>query len=131
MPLIRLDKVSLNFGTHILLDEVDFQITKGQRIGLLGRNGAGKTTLLKLIAGSIQPDSGERWIRPGIQVAWLEQSLPEADNETVYDMVADGLAEVGELLKQYHHLIADYKNADTAKLERVQEQLEALSLIHI
>lgn len=125
MPLIRLDKVSLNFGTHILLDEVDFQITKGQRIGLLGRNGAGKTTLLKLIAGSIQPDSGERWIRPGIQVAWLEQSLPEADNETVYDMVADGLAEVGELLKQYHHLIADYKNADTAKLERVQEQLEA------
>ncbi len=125
MPLLRLDKVSLNFGTHILLDEVDFQITKGQRIGLLGRNGAGKTTLLKLIAGSIQPDGGERWMRPGIQVAWLEQSLPEADNETVYDMVADGLSEVGELLKQYHHLIADYAHADMAQLERVQAQLEA------
>ena len=40
MSLLRLDKVSLNFGTHILLDEVDFQIAKGQRIGLLGRNGA-------------------------------------------------------------------------------------------
>ena len=40
------DKVSLNFGTHILLDEVDFQIAKGQRIGLLGHNGAGKTTLM-------------------------------------------------------------------------------------
>ena len=52
MPLGRLDKLSLNFGTHILLDQVDFQITRLQRIGLLGRNGAGKTTLMKLIAGS-------------------------------------------------------------------------------
>jgi len=125
MPLIRLDKVSLNFGTHILLDEVDFQITKGQRIGLLGRNGTGKTTLMKLIAGSIQPDSGERWMDPGVQIAWLEQSLPEADDKTVYDMVADGLSEVGELLKQYHHLTADYENADMAQLEKVQELLEA------
>lgn len=125
MPLIRLDKVSLNFGTHILLDEVDFQISKGQRIGLLGRNGTGKTTLMKLIAGSIQPDGGERWADPGTQIAWLEQSLPEADNETVYDMVADGLAEVGELLKQYHHLTADYEQADMAQLEKVQQQLEA------
>ena len=50
MSLLRLDKVSLNFGTHILLDEVDFQIAKGQRIGLLGRNGAGKTTLMRIVA---------------------------------------------------------------------------------
>ena len=98
MPLIRLDKVSLNFGTHTLFDEVDLQITKGQRIGLLGRNGAGKSTLMNLIAGSIQPDAGECWTRPGVQIAWLEQSLPQANNETVYDMVADGLSEVGELL---------------------------------
>ena len=74
MSLLRLDKVSLNFGTHILLDEVDFQIAKGQRIGLLGRNGAGKTTLMRIVAGSAQPDGGERWIRPGTAVAWLEQS---------------------------------------------------------
>ena len=125
MPLVRLDKVALNFGTHILLDEVDFTLKKGAKIGLLGRNGAGKTTFMKVIAGSMQPDSGERWLRPGVEVAWLEQSLPIADEQSVYDMVAGGLAEVGELLKQYHHLIADYENADMAKLERVQGQLEA------
>ena len=125
MPLVRLDKVALNFGTHILLDEVDFTLKKGSKIGLLGRNGAGKTTFMKVIAGSMQPDSGERWLRPGVEVAWLEQSLPEADEQSVYDMVAGGLAEVGELLKQYHHMIADYENADTAKLERVQGELEA------
>jgi ATP-binding cassette subfamily F protein uup len=125
MLLARLDKVALNFGTHILLDEVDFTLKKGSKIGLLGRNGAGKTTFMKVIAGSMQPDSGERWLRPGVEVAWLEQSLPVADEQSVYDMVAGGLAEVGELLKQYHHLIADYENADMAKLERVQGQLEA------
>lgn len=125
MPLIRLDKVSLNFGTHILLDEVDFTVKKGAKIGLLGRNGAGKTTLMKLIAGNVSPDGGERWLRPGVKVAWLEQSLPEGTNQTVYDMVAGGLAEIGELLAQYHHLTADYANTDMQKLERVQSQLEA------
>ena len=125
MPLLRLDKVSLNFGSHILLDEVDFQITKGQRIGLLGRNGAGKTTLMKIIAGSMQPESGERWLRPGTSLAWLEQSLPEADQETVYDMVAGGLSEIGDLLKRFHHLSALGGDTDMAELEQVQALLEA------
>ena len=125
MPLFRLDKVSLNFGTHILFDEIDLTLMKGTKIGLLGRNGAGKTTLMKVIAGSVIPDGGERWLRPGVEVAWLDQSLPEADDQTVYDMVAGGLSEVGDLLKQYHHLIADYEHADMTQLERVQGQLEA------
>ena len=125
MPLLRLDKVSLNFGSHILLDEVDFQITKGQHIGLLGRNGAGKTTLMKIIAGSMQPESGERWLRPGTSLAWLEQSLPEADQETVYDMVAGGLSEIGDLLKRFHHLSALGGDTDMTELEQVQALLEA------
>ena len=125
MPLVRLDKVSLNFGTHVVLDDVNFMLKKGSRLGLLGRNGAGKTTLMKILAGSVTPDGGERWLRSGVEVTWLEQSLPEADGQTVYDMVADGLAEIGELLKQYHHLTMDYENTDLEQLERVQSQLEA------
>ena len=125
MPLIRLDKISLNFGAHILLDDVNFEIKRGSRIGLLGRNGAGKTTLMKLVAGVIYPDGGERWIRPGVKVAWLEQSLPNADEQTVYDFVADGLAEVGALLKRYHHLTLDYDTGRSAELELVQAELES------
>ena len=126
MPLLRLDKASLHYGNLALLDGVDFSITKGNRIGLLGRNGAGKTTLLKVLAGEIIPDSGERWLRPGTRIAWLQQILPDADEQTVYDVVASGLAETGRLLAEYHHLVQSEDHTDMSALSRVQEKLEAL-----
>lgn len=108
-----------------MLDGVDFKLTKGDKVGLLGRNGVGKTTLLKVLAGDIHPESGERWLRPGTKMAWLQQTLPAADDQSVYDVVASGLAEAGELLAQYHHLLLDGENTDMTALARVQEKLEA------
>ncbi len=125
MPLLRLDNAALHYGTLTLLDGVDFSITRGNRIGLLGRNGAGKTTLLKVLAGEIALDSGERWLRPGTRIAWLQQTLPGADQQTVYDVVASGLAETGKLLAEYHHLLQDGEHTDMKALARVQEKLEA------
>lgn len=125
MPLLKLDKIAINFGTHILLDEVSLNLEKGKRLGLLGRNGTGKTTLIRTIGGLVKPDGGERWLRPGVKIAWLDQSLPEASNVSVYDVVAGSLSEVGELLKSYHHLTNNFDAANMDQLERVQEQLEA------
>ncbi len=125
MPLIRLDNVALHYGTQVLLDDIDFSIHKGTRLGLLGRNGAGKTTLLKILAGDIIPESGERWIRPGTKLAWLQQSLPDGDDQSVYDVVASGLAEAGELVSQYHHMLQD-PDLDMDALARVQHKLEAV-----
>ena len=126
MPLLRLDNASLHYGNLALLDDVSFSVTRGNRIGLLGRNGAGKTTLLKMLAGEIIPDSGERWLRPGTRIAWLQQVLPDADKQTVYDVVASGLAETGRLLAEYHHLIQSDDLTDMNALSRVQQKLEAL-----
>jgi ATP-binding cassette subfamily F protein uup len=100
--LLKLNKVSLNYGTQVLLDDVDFALRKGGRIGLLGRNGAGKTTLLKVIEGEIIPEN--------------------ADDQDVYDVVAQGLAGVGELLARYHHAIVD---EDMRALESIQQELES------
>ena len=123
MPLLRLDAASLHYGTQVLLDNVDLTIAKGDKLGLLGRNGTGKTTLLKVLAGELSPDSGERWLRPGVRLARLQQTLPEADDLTVYDLVASGLPEAGQLLADYHHLI-QAENTDMDALARVQQQLE-------
>ncbi len=125
MPLLKLDSVHLQYGTQVLLDAVSLNITRGEKLGLLGRNGAGKTTLLKLLAGELNPDSGERWIRPGVRIARLQQTLPEADEVTVFDAVAAGLADAGRLVSEYHHLLQADPPADLADLSRVQQQLEA------
>ena len=122
MPLLKLDKISLAYGTQVLLDEVELDIRGGDRIGLLGRNGAGKSTLLKVISGVTVAEGGERWLRPGARVATLEQSLPPADAQSVYDVVAHGLADVGDLLARYHHCILDN---DMDGLARAQTELEA------
>ncbi|HAN29591.1 MAG TPA: ABC transporter ATP-binding protein, partial [Haliea salexigens] len=79
MPLLKLESLQLHYGTQVLLDDVDLTIRRGERWGLLGRNGAGKTTLLRVLAGELQTDSGDRWLRPGVRIARLQQTLPDAD----------------------------------------------------
>ena len=58
MPLITLEKGSLAFGHHALLDQVNLQLDAGERIGLIGRNGGGKSSLLRALAGKIKLDDG-------------------------------------------------------------------------
>ncbi|TGD73863.1 ATP-binding cassette domain-containing protein [Mangrovimicrobium sediminis] len=122
MPLLRLDKAGLHHGTHVLLEDVDLSLTRGDRLGLLGRNGAGKSTLLRVLAGDQALDDGERWLRPGTRIARLEQDLPAAHTHTVYDMVAGAFAETGELLARYHQLV---REGDMDALAGVQQRLEA------
>ena len=122
MPLLSLDQACLQYGTHVLLDKVEFNLNPGDRIGLLGRNGAGKSTLMKVIRGDIVLESGKRWVRDGTRISYLDQSLPGADEQDVYDVVAGGLADVGELLKRYHHSILE---GDMDTMASVQTELEA------
>ena len=59
MAIVSLLDVSLSFGGAPLLDRVNLQIDRGERVCLVGRNGAGKSTLMKVIAGELKPDSGK------------------------------------------------------------------------
>ncbi len=90
MPTARLDKVSLSFGLKPLLDHVDLQIRRGERVCLLGRNGEGKSSLMQLITRNIVPDSGEVWVRPGAKVASLAQEVSPASDQSVLDIVMGG-----------------------------------------
>lgn len=129
MPLLRFDKVSIAFGLHPLLEQVDFQVDAGERVCLIGRNGAGKSTLLKLVTGQLLPDGGELWRQPGLRLAHLAQELPDADGLTVFAAVAGGLNQLGELLSAYHHATAalahSHSEEDLKRVERLQHDLEA------
>jgi ATP-binding cassette subfamily F protein uup len=91
MPIVRLDKVSLSFGLKPLLDNIGLQIRKGERVCLLGRNGEGKSSLLRVITREIVPDHGEVWIRPGAKVASLAQEVSAPSEQTVLELVRQGI----------------------------------------
>jgi len=126
MTLLKFADVSLAYGTTPLLDRVSWQIARGERVCVIGRNGTGKSSMLSLVKGVRQPDDGEIWRAPGLKIGELPQELPRADERTVFDVVAEGLAGVGELLAEYHHLSMNIQNdADLEKLTHVQQALEA------
>ena len=72
-PVYTLKNVSLTFGVRPLFTDVNMNICRGDKICLVGRNGSGKSTLLKIISGKIEPDSGEIFIQPGLNVAYMAQ----------------------------------------------------------
>ncbi|MGH8032115.1 MAG: ATP-binding cassette domain-containing protein, partial [Luteimonas sp.] len=124
MPLITLNAVDYSVGGPLLLERVELSIESGERIALIGRNGAGKSTLLRLLDGDIKPDDGEVRREGGVRVARLEQEVPKGAGGSVFDVVGDGLGDVGHALADYHHLIhADPVDMDA--LAAVQTRIEA------
>jgi len=83
--MISLNKVSISFGGFDLLHNSSFLIQPDDRIGLIGKNGAGKTTLLKLIAGTLEPSSGEVSLPKDTTIGYLPQEMKLNDTQTLVD----------------------------------------------
>ena len=81
--------------------------------------------LMKVLAGMEKLDSGVRNAGSEVQVNYLEQELPPADETTVFEFLAQGLSELGEMLSRYEQLThGDFSESDMKELERVQEAIE-------
>ncbi|WP_373079404.1 ATP-binding cassette domain-containing protein [Zhongshania sp.] len=126
MPLLRATQLQHSIGQQIVLDNAELQLEAGDRVCLLGRNGCGKSTLLRIVEGSSSVDAGEVWRQPGVKIARMEQTLDFASpEETIYDVVADGLAGLGKVLRRYHELIiGDMGDAELKELEHLQREIE-------
>ncbi len=101
MSLLRFDDVSLEFGDQLILRDAELTIDAGERVCLIGRNGAGKSTTFRLIAGQIEPDRGEIIAPQDLIVSQLEQTLPEAMDLPVKDVIRAGLTQIEALLEEY------------------------------
>ena len=123
MSLVTLQDVDFSVGGPLLLDHVTFSIDSGERIALIGRNGAGKSTLLKLVSGDLRPDDGEVRVESGVRIARMEQEVPAGASGSVWDVVADGLGELGHWLAEFHHL-SHAAEIDADALAKVQSKIE-------
>ena len=125
MVLVRLKGACLAFGNQVLLNKVDLDINAGERVCVLGRNGEGKSTLLKILNKQIKPDEGLVQHSDTIKIAALQQELPVTDPQTVYEVVASGLGDLGTTISAYHEEVLKGEHVDLVKLERLQHVIEA------
>jgi ATP-binding cassette subfamily F protein uup len=123
-----MDQVALSFGACPLLDKVGLQIEERERVCILGRNGTGKSTLLRILSGVQAPDFGTVWRQPGMHLALLVQDVPLSADRPVFDVVAEGLGDLSDLVSQYHHTAIEVAEHATPplleKLGELQHELE-------
>ncbi len=125
MVLVRLQQVELAFGDHVLLDKVDLDIQTNERVCVVGRNGEGKSTLLKILNREVTPDDGRVQYSDILRVSALQQELPKSVDKKVYDVVAEGLGETGQVIAAYHAETAKGADADLNVMEKLQTRIEA------
>ncbi len=128
MTLVRCDRLSIEFGDQPLLVDASLGIEENERICLIGRNGAGKTTLLRLISGDLEPDKGEIQYRQHLRISQLRQTLPQAREQSVEQVIKTGLAEQQRRIERFHALSADNASATEQhlrELEALQAEIEA------
>lgn len=119
--VVEFVNVSKSFGDKVLIDDLSFRVPAGAIVGIIGPNGAGKSTLFKMISGAEQPDSGEVKIGSTVQMAVVDQSRANLDNDkTVFDEIAQGhdILQVGKFETPARAYIGrfNFKGNDQSKI---------------
>jgi ATP-binding cassette subfamily F protein 3 len=132
--VIQLQGLRYSIGERLLLEDVDWVLSPGDRCALVGSNGTGKTTLLRLMLGELIPDSGSRVLARGTRVGYLPQEAAERYDGTVLERAMEayrGLLAMREELDALHQRLAGIAPEDPALeplLERAGELQHHLEL---
>ncbi|OGV64356.1 MAG: ABC transporter [Lentisphaerae bacterium RIFOXYB12_FULL_65_16] len=101
----------VQFSQQVVLQDAEFAVHEGERVGVVGRNGAGKSTLLKLLAGIEKADTGTLAWKRNLTVAFLPQDVAVDDTRTVRENILDGALSVLEWIRRYETLPHDAAEA--------------------
>lgn len=104
MALLTLTNAHLAFGHVPLLDGTAFSLEAGERVALIGRNGTGKSSLLKVLAGVERLDDGLLQQQGGVRRVYVPQEPQFAEGATVFEAVAEGVAQARALRERYEAL---------------------------
>ena len=99
--MLSVSNLSIQFGKRVLFDDVNTTFNNGNCYGIIGANGSGKSTFLKILAGKMEPTSGNVFLEPGKRMSILEQDHTIFDERTVLETVI-----MGNKAVSYTHLRA-------------------------
>ena len=128
MALIELIDVTKKFGSHVVLDGVNFALDANERVAVIGKNGGGKSTLMKIIAGLCEIDEGRVITQNGLNIQMLAQTPKFEDNFSVKDALRRELAEIYAALSEYD-AISSKISAQPENKELLARQDELIKFI--
>ncbi|MFD2247014.1 ATP-binding cassette domain-containing protein [Pontibacter ruber] len=125
MNYLSAENISKSFGDRWLFKNLNFGISQGQRVALVGVNGSGKTTLLNVLAGKLPPDEGSVSLRKEVSIGFLGQN-PEMNEElTVQQTIFSGQSEVLDLIREYE-VALENPNTSADKMQKLMERMDEL-----
>ncbi len=127
--MLSVNNLSVQFGKRILFDEVNTSFVHGNIYGVIGANGAGKSTFLKILAGDMDPTSGQVHLEPGKRMSVLNQNHNMFDDHTVLETVMMGNKELFSVKKEMDdtYLKEDFNDKDGDRVGELQVIFEAMN----
>ncbi len=122
--MITVSNVGLRYGERKLFEDVNLKFTPGNCYGVIGANGAGKSTFLKILAGEIEPDTGEVVISRGVRMSILKQDHYQYDQSIVLDAVIMGNQRLYEIIKEKEALYSkdNFSDEDGMKVAELEQE---------
>ena len=127
--MITVNEVSLSYGTDKLFSKTTLTFMPGNCYGIIGANGAGKSTFLKIIAGSLEPSTGEVAMTEGLRMSVLEQNQNKYDEYSVMETVLMGNRRLYEIMKQKETLYSkeDFSDEDGVLVSELETEFSELN----
>jgi len=120
--MLNIHNISVSFSGEYLFEEVSYQLSPGDRVGLIGKNGAGKSTMLKLLAKEYEVDQGTIAIDKNISLGFLKQDIDFEKGRTVIEEAQQAFTEIKALEKQ----IEEVNNALASRTDYESESYHEL-----
>ena len=122
MSLLSCNNITKSYGVESILNNINFRIQPGERIGVVGANGAGKSTLFKIISGMELPDSGSINIAAGTTIGFLSQHPHFETGVTVWEHLVKNFAYLLEMASQISRLESRMSRASGRDLEQLMKE---------
>ena len=120
MGLLKVRNLTYSFGDKVLYKDVNFELFKGEHLGIVGQNGTGKTTLLRTIIGDLTPDVGDiRWHK-NIKIGYLDQYAKVNDSSSIFTYLKTAFKDLYKIENELNALYKDMcKNDSSEILEKI------------